>query len=401
MPIVLCGDFIEKTLQYKRNLHRKGLAMILCDSHLATIQKLAFSQEEISKVFKSAKQSKQFSDFINNSVKTIDIATDKLIQLANYRNIPFAFLFLPELPEKENILPDFRAESKEFSINLQSCISASKKKQEWFKNYLIRNGYDSFLDGKKLEYDADIIREIKKLSDFDKAKNQSKGKRFTYIKDVLEEKNIIIQQSGVSQNKTQNTINLEECRGYAIYDEYCPLIFINSKDTSENGKIFTLLHELAHILLKHSGVSSYDFNKNEEYQCNHIAGEILMPSEEFNKQWNKNISIEENVKKINSHFKNIASPLAITTKALLNNFIKYEEYKEFQDSYLEKNIKNTKKTGGNYYTNIIASNSKNFAKSVIIDTLNGYETYKDAIYLLDIKTIKSFNNLAKSLGINL
>ena len=343
MPIVLCGDFIEKTLQYKRNLHRKGLAMILCDSHLATIQKLAFSQEEISKVFKSAKQSKQFSDFINNSVKTIDIATDKLIQLANYRNIPFAFLFLPELPEKENILPDFRAESKEFSINLQSCISASKKKQEWFKNYLIRNGYDSFLDGKKLESDADIIREIKKLSDFDKAKNQSKGKRFTYIKDVLEEKNIIIQQSGVSQNKTQNTINLEECRGYAIYDEYCPLIFINSKDTSENGKIFTLLHELAHILLKHSGVSSYDFNKNEEYQCNHIAGEILMPSEEFNKQWNKNISIEENVKKINSHFKNIASPLAITTKALLNNFIKYEEYKEFQDSYLEKNIKNTKK----------------------------------------------------------
>lgn len=401
MPIVLCGDFIEKTLQYKRNLHRKGLAMILCDSHLATIQKLAFSQEEISKVFKSAKQSKQFSDFINNSVKTIDIATDKLIQLANYRNIPFAFLFLPELPEKENILPDFRAESKEFSINLQSCISASKKKQEWFKNYLIRNGYDSFLDGKKLEYDADIIREIKKLSDFDKAKNQSKGKRFTYIKDVLEEKNIIIQQSGVSQNKTQNTINLEECRGYAIYDEYCPLIFINSKDTSENGKIFTLLHELAHILLKHSGVSSYDFNKNEEYQCNHIAGEILMPSEEFNKQWNKNISIEENVKKINSHFKNIASPLAITTKALLNNFIKYEEYKEFQDSYLEKNIKNTKKIGGNYYTNIIASNSKNFAKSVIIDTLNGYETYKDAIYLLDIKSIKSFNNLAKSLGINL
>lgn len=400
MTIALCGEFVKKTLQYKQNIHRKGLAMILSNNHLATIQKLAFSQEEISKVFKSAKQSKQFSDFINNSVKTIDIATDKLIQLANYRNIPFAFLFLPELPEKENILPDFRAESREFSNNLYECIASSKKKQEWFRNHIIRNGCDSLLNGKKLESDADIIREIKKLSDFDKAKKQSKGKRFTYIKDVLEEKNIIVQQSGISQNKTKKSIQLAECRGYAIYDEYCPLIFINSKDTSENGKIFTLLHELAHILLKHSGVSSYDFNQNEEYQCNHIAGEILMPYKKFNKQWDKNISIEENVKKINSHFKNIASPLAIITKALLNNFIKYEEYKEFQDSYLEeKNIKNTKKSGGNYYTNIIASNSKNFAKSVIIDTLNGYETYRDAIYLLDIKNIKIFNRMAKELGV--
>lgn len=374
--------------------------MILQSEDIRIIQKLNYSENDIIKAFGKGK-AQEFENFFKNNSQNFEIETNKLIKFANILNIPFAYIFLNELPKVEKGLADFRAVKIEFSNNLQDCIASSKKKQEWFRNYLIRNGYDSFLYGKKLEYDADIIRAIKKLINFDKAKNQSKGKRFTYIKDVLEEKNIIIQQSGVSQNKTQNTINLEECRGYAIYDEYCPLIFINSKDTSENGKIFTLLHELAHILLKHSGVSSYDFNKNEEYQCNHIAGEILMPSEEFNKQWNKNISIEENVKKINSHFKNIASPLAITTKALLNNFIKYEEYKEFQDSYLEKNIKNTKKTGGNYYTNIIASNSKNFAKSVIIDTLNGYETYKDAIYLLDIKTIKSFNNLAKSLGINL
>lgn len=374
--------------------------MILQSEDIRIIQKLNYSENDIIKAFGKGK-AQEFENFFKNNSQNFEIETNKLIKFANILNIPFAYIFLNELPKVEKGLADFRAVKIEFSNNLQDCIASSKKKQEWFRNYLIRNGCDSFLDGKKLEYDADIIREIKKLINFDKAKNQSKGKRFTYIKDVLEEKNIIIQQSGVSQNKTQNTINLEECRGYAIYDEYCPLIFINSKDTSENGKIFTLLHELAHILLKHSGVSSYDFNKNEEYQCNHIAGEILMPSEEFNKQWDKNISIEENVKKINSHFKNIASPLAITTKALLNNFIKYEEYKEFQDSYLEKNIKNTKKSGGNYYTNIIASNSKNFAKSVIIDTLNGYETYKDAIYLLDIKTIKSFNNLAKSLGINL
>lgn len=370
--------------------------MILQSENIKVIQKLNYSEDDIIKAF-GKRKAKEFNEFSKNNSKIFEIATDKLIKFANILNIPFAYIFLNELPKAEKELADFRAEKREFSNNLQACIEASKKKQEWFRNYIIRNGYDKFLNNQNFTSNESIIEEIKKLSNFDKAKNKSKGKRFTYIKDILEEKNIIIQQSGISQNETKKNINIQECRGYAIYDEYCPLIFINSKDTSENGKIFTLLHELAHILLKHSGVSSYDFNQNEEYQCNHIAGEILMPSQDFKVQWDKNRSLEDNVKKINSYFKNIASPLAITTKALLNNFIKYEEYKEFQDSYLEE--KNTKKSGGNYYTNIIASNSKNFAKSVIIDTLNGYETYKDAIYLLDIKNIKNFNRMAKKLGI--
>ena len=374
--------------------------MILHSNHIAIIQKLAFSQDEITKVFKSAKQIKRFNDFINNYIDTLEVATDKLIQLANIKNIPFAYLFLPELPKMENALPDFRAESKDFSPNLQSCIGSSKKKQEWFRNYLIRNGYDKFLNGKEINSNADIMREIKILTDFDNAKKMSKNERFIHIKHTLESSNIIVQQSGMSQNNTRKAISIAECRGYAIYDDYAPLIFINSNDSSVNGKIFTLLHELAHILLKHSGVSSYDFGVNEEYQCNEIAGEILMPLREFKAQWNKNISLEHNIKNISTYFNDITSPLAIATKALLNKLINHKEYEDFKESYLAKFLKDTKSLGGNYYSNITAANSKNFAKSVIIDTLNGYETYKDAMNLLDITKIKTFNELAKKLGIN-
>ncbi|RDU53202.1 hypothetical protein CQA40_05675 [Helicobacter sp. MIT 01-3238] len=377
----------------------KGIAMILHSNHIATIQKLAFSQDEIVKVFKSAKQIKQFNDFISNSIDSIEVATDKLIKLANCKNIPFAYLFLPEFPKIENALPDFRADSRDFSPNLQSCIGASKKKQEWFRNYLIRNGYDKFLNGKEIKSNADIIREIKILIDFDSAKKKSKGERFIHIKQALESNNIIVQQSGMSQNQTQKPISITECRGYAIYDEYAPLIFINSNDSSINGKIFTLLHELAHILLKHSGVSSYDFGANEEYQCNEIAGEILIPTNEFTKQWNKNISLENNIKNISTYFNDTASPLAIATKALLTKLTNNDEYQEFKETFLASITKIKKKSGGDYYSNITAANSKNFAKSVIIDTLNGYETYKDAMDLLDIKNIKSFNTLAEKLEV--
>lgn len=374
--------------------------MILHSNHIAIIQKLAFSQDEITKVFKSAKQIKRFNDFINNYIDTLEVATDKLIQLANIKNIPFAYLFLPELPKMENALPDFRAESKDFSPSLQSCIGSSKKKQEWFRNYLIRNGYDKFLNGKEINSNADIMRETKILTDFDNAKKMSKNERFIHIKHTLESSNIIVQQSGMSQNNTRKAISIAECRGYAIYNDYAPLIFINSNDTSVNGKIFTLLHELAHILLKHSGVSSYDFGANEEYKCNEIAGEIIMPLREFKAQWDKNTNLENNIKNISIYFNDIASPLAIATKALLNNFINKKEYEDFKESYLANIPKDREKSGGNYYSNITASNSKNFAKSVVIDTLNGYETYKDAMNLLDITKIKTFNELAKKLGIN-
>lgn len=373
--------------------------MILQSEDIRIIQKLNYSENDIVKAFGKGK-AQEFKNFLKNNSKNFEIETNKLIKFANILNIPFAYIFLNELPKVEKGLADFRAVKIEFSNNLQDCIASSKKKQEWFRNYIIRNGYDKTLNNKNFTSDESIIKEVKKLSDFDKAKNQSKGKRFTYIKDVLEEKNIIVQQSRISQNKTKKSIQLAECRGYAIYDEYCPLIFINSKDTSENGKIFTLLHELAHILLKQSGVSSYDFNQNEEYQCNHIAGEILMPSQDFEAQWKKNRRLDDNIEKISLYFDDIASPLAIATKALLNKLITYAQYQGFKESYLQS-IPKERKGGGNYYSNITASNSKNFAKSVIIDTLNGYETYKDAIYLLDIKNIKSFNNLAQNLGINL
>lgn len=364
------------------------------------MQQLQLSQDEIAKVFKSKAKIEEFQKFLNKSSQSFEVATNKLIKLANIANIPFAYLFLPTLPKMENELPDFRAESRDFSANLQSCIGASKKKQEWFKSYLIRNGYDKFLENKQINSNADIIREVKILSDFDSVKKMQKNERLARIKSALETHNIIIQQSGMSKNQTRKAINLTECRGYAIYDEYAPLIFINSKDTSENGKIFTLLHELAHILLKHSGVSSYDFRMNEEYQCNEIAGEILMPLKKFKVQWDKNSSLESNIERISPYFDYIASPLAIATKALLNKLIKYEKYQEFKETYLAKIPAERKNTGGNYYSNITAANSKNFAKSVIVDTLNGYETYKDAMNLLDIKSVKTFKNLAQNLGIS-
>lgn len=373
----------------------RGYVVILNYENSKIIRNIPYQESDITKIF-GKKKAKEFQDFINQISKTFEITTEKLINFANAFDIPFAYLFLDEIPQAEESLPDFRSNGAEFSQNLKSCIASSKKKQEWFRNYLIRNGHSKFLANQNLALDKDIIQAIKQMTQFDKAKNYSKGQRLIFLKDNIEKHNIIVQQSGISQNQTRKAISFNECRGYAIYDEYAPLIFINSKDTSENGKIFTLLHELAHILLKHSGVSSYDFDLQEEYRCNNIAGEILMPTETFKSKWRGQIPIQANIEKLKNDFE-MASPLALATKALLLKLIDNDNYQEFKNAELEKFSKNKDSKGGNYYSNIIASNSKNFTQSVIIDTLNSYETYKDALNLLDIKGFDKFDKLAKEL----
>lgn len=148
--------------------------MVLYSQHIGVLQRLQLSQDDIAKAFKSKAKIKEFEDFLNKSSQSFEIATDKLIKLAHIVNVPFAYLFLPNLPQIENELPDFRAESRDFSTNLQSCIGSSKKKQEWFKAYLIRNGYDKFLKDKRINSNDDIKQEIKNLSDFDNVKRMQK-----------------------------------------------------------------------------------------------------------------------------------------------------------------------------------------------------------------------------------
>ncbi|AFY39868.1 helix-turn-helix domain protein [[Leptolyngbya] sp. PCC 7376] len=78
-------------------------------------------------------------------------------------------------------------------------------------------------------------------------------------------------------------VPLEEMRGLAIWDESLPAIALNASDT-DNGKIFTLMHELAHLSLHKNGVWGLHENlsgsaSDIEVFCNHVAGAILVPNQ--------------------------------------------------------------------------------------------------------------------------
>lgn len=81
--------------------------------------------------------------------------------------------------------------------------------------------------------------------------------------------------------------SIEELRGLAIYSETLPAIMLNTKD-SVRGRMFSLMHEFCHILLKKSGIGSMSLNDRSksaestiEVFCNAFAGAILVPGDQL------------------------------------------------------------------------------------------------------------------------
>lgn len=84
----------------------------------------------------------------------------------------------------------------------------------------------------------------------------------------------------------QLRIPVKELRGFSISESIYPVVVVSSKD-SINGRIFSLLHEYAHVLLNAGGLC--DMREDAvlpggiqiEHFCNWFAGAVLVPREDL------------------------------------------------------------------------------------------------------------------------
>jgi len=80
----------------------------------------------------------------------------------------------------------------------------------------------------------------------------------------------------------QMPLTKDNLRGFSIVDEKLPIIVIKRGNEPPTAKIFTLFHEVGHILLQESGICDIRIhNQKQEIEkwCNAFAAEILVPSE--------------------------------------------------------------------------------------------------------------------------
>jgi Zn-dependent peptidase ImmA (M78 family)/transcriptional regulator with XRE-family HTH domain len=75
----------------------------------------------------------------------------------------------------------------------------------------------------------------------------------------------------------------ETFRGFCLAEkQQVPIIFINSFDQTDKTKLFTLVHELAHVFIRRDGVSDpFESDTSLERFCNAITARVLMPESSF------------------------------------------------------------------------------------------------------------------------
>lgn len=79
-------------------------------------------------------------------------------------------------------------------------------------------------------------------------------------------------------------VSLREMRGFSLSDGSAPVIVLNGAD-SARGRIFTALHEFAHVLLSDTGLCDLhdgrdaDATDDVEVFCNRAAAAMLLPAE--------------------------------------------------------------------------------------------------------------------------
>jgi len=159
--------------------------------------------------------------------------------------------------------------------------------------------------------------------------------------------------------------------GFCLLDDEFPIIFINNSN-SFTRQIFTLLHELGHILFWVNGVTDVDetylfYMDNTEQKveilCNQFASEFLVPDNEFKKdiEWYKAEGIDA-VSDIAYQYS--VSREVILRKLLDKNIISKSLYLKKSRDWNQDYLRNKKKaSGGNYYLTRVAYLGEFFTKA--------------------------------------
>lgn len=191
--------------------------------------------------------------------------------------------------------------------------------------------------------------------------------------------------------------------GFCLYDKQFPVIYVNNSMTFSR-QIFTLFHELFHIIIKTSGIDksndSYlsklnDTNKKLEIMCNSFTGEFLVPTDDLEKKIKKIELNEQNVSNIAGEYK--VSREVIYRKLLKLNVISKDYYESIHNKLKDEPYRENRKTkGGNYYNTKKSYLGENYINDVCKTYYNGKINIYELSNYLNVK-VEGISNLGVTL----
>jgi Zn-dependent peptidase ImmA (M78 family)/transcriptional regulator with XRE-family HTH domain len=204
----------------------------------------------------------------------------QLRTLARVYRRPLAAFYLPEPPKRFDVMHDFRRLSSDHSSAQRSPglafeIRRAHDRREWALELIeqLDDSPPSFsasaVVGEDVEAVAGRLRKALAVSIEAQSSWRSDNEAFKQWRYLLEKAGILTQQA--------TNLELKEARGFSISMQVLPVVVVNIKD-SPRGRIFTLLHEAAHLMLHEGGICDLHDADLEAF-CNRVAGATLFPKD--------------------------------------------------------------------------------------------------------------------------
>ncbi len=326
-------------------------------------------------------------------------------KLADNLLIPFGYLFLKHLQKKQLPIPDLRTLGShgidEPSVELLKIIQIVQEQQLWYKDYLLSQGVEKNMFITHFNINSGInkiVTDMRNVLDITVAQRKGSWEDFSRLLiKKIESIGVMVVRKG-NLGHSSKPFSVEEFRGFAIFDAVAPVIFINQADIP-SARLFTLIHELAHIWIGQSGVSdaSVQTEQKKEILCNAVAAEFLVPSDEFIKLWKEHDSWIANLIELKSYFH--VSDWVLVRRALTLDFIDYSEYIHYTKKLkLDYKNKPKKDSAPSYYRAQKSQLSENFSRAIVSEALSGRILLRDAGHILGMKP-NNIVKFAKELGI--
>ncbi|MBN1917509.1 MAG: ImmA/IrrE family metallo-endopeptidase, partial [Verrucomicrobia bacterium] len=327
--------------------------------------------------------------------------------------VPVGYLFLPTPPREQVPIPDLRTIGNEHighpSPDLLDTIHICQQRQAWYRDHTRSAGHKPVSFVGSADRRTSIPETAQRMRDALGFSLEARRHCLTWT-DALrrfiehaDEAGVLVMTSGVVGGNNRRALDPEEFRGFALSDEYAPLVFINGKDTKA-AQAFTLAHELAHIWLGESALSDVGPasrpSQSIEAWCNMVAAELLVPLDVVRQELTRADPLDD-VPRLARRFK-------VSTLVILRRILDAERIDRttFQEAYREeadrlRAILARRGGGGDYYLTTGARVSKRFAGALVVSTFEGHTPFTEAFRMLGMKKMSTLKQLGHELGVGI
>ena len=257
------------------------------------------------------------------------LTLNQVKKLASIMKVPLAAFFSSEIPHIPS-LPDYRINREK---RIDPSVYMAIRKAKYFANMIHEiSGRETIIPHiSKEKSPRELAMWFRKFLGVDTPRGRS-SQILSYYKRIIEEKmNILV---------IEYPMKTEDVRAFSIKDKLS-IIVLNENDES-SIKLFSLFHEIAHVLRKEEGICSIvpeQENRNVERFCDSFAAEFLVPYDEFVKDVEKFGTDYEAIKKMQKKYS--VSVHVLMLRLLNLGYISKQAYNDFR-----KGFDKEKKTGG-------------------------------------------------------